>query len=279
MQDLKNAISEATSAVIMLPDNATDRDYLASLQLQKIAPEKIRIMAPETREALWQEIFGIPPTKKEFAITINTAITPVDELRYEKNGNMLTIFLSHTRAFDKEALSFSEHIPPVDLVITVGFASRSAADRATEAIPRKGAVRHIWIGDEAQAHEKLSASAAGLLGRLMVRSRHDPELAMLWSFITREDFEKTGTRPEGIPELIKFFSHIAELPKRAAIFWQYGENQRTEGLLWSADPALLARVAASLGIPDRQNSSLPMPHAANFIEAETTLRKLLRQVE
>jgi len=86
MNELQQALLESTSAIIVLPDTASDKDFLASLQLQKIAPEKIHLLAPEEKEEAWKEVLGTAQTKKEFALTVDTSLSPVEELRYEKVG-------------------------------------------------------------------------------------------------------------------------------------------------------------------------------------------------
>src|SRR3989344_5482252 len=111
MDELKQAIREARSVIIILPDHSSDKDFLAALQIQKINPEKIHLIAPAEKEQNWSDTFDIKPVKKEFAITIDTALSPVEELRYEKGDSSLTIFLTHKHAFNQAALSFAEHLP------------------------------------------------------------------------------------------------------------------------------------------------------------------------
>lgn len=275
MHELKDAILEASSILLVLPEETTDKDYLAALQLQKLAPEKTQIVAPEAHERFWGSVFKIEPTKKEFAITINTSVSPVEELRYERANGSVIIYLTHRNKFDKSAVSFAEHVPPADLIVTLGFASRESAERAIEALPRKGAARHIWVVD-AIATKKLPSAEAGLLGRLIVRSRPDPEGDVLWSFVTREDFEKTGAEPDSLPALVDQFSSITDVPRVAAVFWQYGEV-KTNGLLWSRDHAFLERVASQVGSASAHQSFVRLPTYENFIEAEVETRKLLRE--
>jgi hypothetical protein len=114
------------------------------------------------------------------------------------------------------------------------------------------------------------------LGRIMVRSRLDPDLDTLWSFITREDFEKTSSSPENIPHHMELFSKIVSLPRIAAIFWQHGADSGTEGMLWSEDETLLKRAANELGSTVTNNLMVSFPTYENFIDAETQARKLLR---
>ncbi|MEK7576284.1 MAG: hypothetical protein AAB482_01180 [Patescibacteria group bacterium] len=285
MTELKHAIDEATSILIVLPDTASDKDYLAALQIQRIAPDKIRVVAPDQKEIEWAQIFGGSIQKKEFAISINTTLSPVDELRYQKEGDKLVVFLTHQRTFDPTAIQMGAHIPPADLIITTGFANQSSADKAIELYPRKGATRHFWL-DNANTNtesitgnndKKLPQSSAALLGRLMVRSREDHDIDTLWTFITRDDFLRTNSTPTELRPLIETFSRIASLPRIATIFWQYDEHAGTEGILWSTDASVLKRMAHILG--SREDSPfVSLGMFSNFIEAEVKIRKLLREL-
>jgi len=176
----------------------------------------------------------------------------------------------------------SEHLPAADLIVTIGFPSREEAERAIETLPRKGAARHIWMEGEGvyrmPTPQKLAASAAALLGRLMVRSREEQELGILWSFITKEDFRKTNSAPEEIPSLMRSFAAIAALPHIAALFWQVNETE-AEGMLWSEDDTFLDSVREVRPILERRDpNAIMLGRFANFIEAETETRKLLRMV-
>ena len=275
MDELKDAIRNAGSVMVLMPEHASDKDFLAALQIQKINQEKIHLVAPQAQEERWKDTFDIRPVKREFAISIDTALSPVEELRYEKNDSLLTIFLTHKNMFNQNALSFSEHLPRTDLIVSIGFGTREEAERYIESLPDMGTARHIWI-DEAHSlpkTEKLSSPSINLMGRLMVRSRLDTDLGVLWSFLTREDFLKADATPAAVTHLIETLTSIAQLPKALIIFWQYGEA-KTKGLLWSRDLGLVSLFATTFAIEHASNP-LELPEFDNFIEAETEVRKLL----
>jgi len=283
MSDIKQAITTASAVLIVLPDTVRDKDYLAALQIQKIAPQKIELVAPEAKELEWKDTFDLQSGKREFVIDINTALAPVDELRYEKTDTTLSIYLSHKGAFNEKALSWGEHRAPADLFITLGFSSESDAKQAIENFPRKGAARHIWIEGDSNGHRtpppaKLSTVSAGLLGRLVVRSRIDTETNTLWSFITRDDFTKTNAGPHELPSLMATYASLASLPEHALIFWQH-DDVGTQGFFRSENIALVGDVARRLGkAPDHEHYVMLAPFA-NFIEAEMETRKLLRELK
>ena len=280
MNELATAIQEASSVIILLPDNASDKDYLAALQLLKLAPEKTHLVAPETKERAW----GTPPAKKEFAITIDTTLAPVEELRYEKNDGALIIYLSHRSTFRKDSIAMGEYLPKADLIVTAGFANLAEAEAAIDILNQKNGARHIWLdeynaaSEPNQTAERLTPPSASLLGRLMARSREDIDMDIMWAFLIREDFEKTQSSPDELQKLIESYESIARLPSATALFWQYGQNSATYGLLWSRDMRLLDRVAAELGMEDAYSNIIKFDTFQNFIDAEVETRKLLRKV-
>ncbi|MSR76097.1 MAG: hypothetical protein EXS68_00720 [Candidatus Ryanbacteria bacterium] len=283
MGDLKSAIASASAVLIVLPDSVRDKDYLAALQIQKIAPQKTELIAPEAKELEWKDTFGLERGKREFVIDINTALTPVDELRYEKTDTTLSIYLSHKGAFNEKALSWGEHRAPADLFITLGFSSESEAKKAIENLPRKGAARHIWVegdtnGHSAPATTKLSTISAGLLGRLVVRSRIDTDTNTLWSFITRDDFAKTNAGPHELPSLMATYASLASLPEHALVFWQH-DDAGTQGFFRSENAQLVNDIARHLGKMPENPHYVTLASFANFIEAEMETRKLLRELK
>jgi hypothetical protein len=283
MGELKSAITSASAVLVVLPDSVRDKDYFAALQIQKIAPQKIELIAPEKKELEWKETFGLERGKREFVIDINTTLTPVDELRYEKTDTTLSIYLSHKGTFNEKALSWSEHRAPADLFITLGFSSESEAKKAIENLPRKGAARHVWIegdtnGNAPHTPPKLSTVSAGLLGRLVVRSRIDTDTNTLWSFITRDDFAKTNAGPHELPNLMATYASLASLPEHALVFWQH-DDVGTQGFFRSEHTALVADIARRLGKTPETPNYVTLNQFANFIEAEMETRKLLRELK
>lgn len=285
MHELKEALNQAKRALIVLPENASDADYLAALQLQKIAPEKTIIHASDEKEREWGELFGLPLQKKEFAITIDTSHSPIEELRYEKDDTALTIFLSHTRPLDTASIRYNEHVPSADLIISVGFADRQTAENHIATLSLKGTFQHVWLGSATPPQsttppllKKLPTTSANLLGRLMARSRNDIEMKTLWSFLTKEDFIKTDSRSEDIPALLKTFRAIASLPEIIIVFWQSPTGDATDGIIESINADISKNVAVRIGHAPPHNGYTALPQFANFVEAETETRKLLRQL-
>lgn len=276
MNELATTIRSASHILIILSETASDKDYLAALHLQKLAPEKTYLVAPAAKEREW----NAAPAKKEFAITIDTTRTPVEELRYEKLGDALVIYLSHRNSFQKDAVSMQEHYPQADLVVTAGFRNIADAETAIDATHQKQGARHIWLdeylGAVAENSTKLAQNSTALLGRLMVRSREDKDFGILWAFLTKEDFIKTQSSPTELPSLMRALSSITNIGKAAALFWQHAENPNTEGFLWSKDASLLDSIAKERELDRDDSLILALGSFANFIDAEVETRKLLR---
>lgn len=113
----------------------------------------------------------------------------------------------------------------------------------------------------------------------MARSRRDPETDALWSFVTREDFIKTGASSDDVPLLMGTFSLIADLPRLVIIFWQSAPEEGTRGLLWSDSKELIRRIGERSQNREAENGNfLSLGTFAHFIEAEAETRKLLAQI-
>ena len=130
--------------------------------------------------------------------------------------------------------------------------------------------------------EKLTKDAKSpallqLQGRAMVRSKFDEGKGVLWSFITAEDFEKTGRTQDDIPSLL---SHIQkEFPPHAttALLCQTGEGGGVSVTLAgnrTSLEALEARGAGKFQSPYLRISS----SFESFREAEEIVGSLLTNI-
>lgn len=102
-----------------------------------------------------------------------------------------------------------------------------------------------------------------LVGRAMARSRHEPELDLLWAFLTSEDFAKTGTDAAAMSAVLEHVRLAAPLSSGCALLWQ-----DTSG----AVRALLETA------PDRTHPPLRLEETfPSFGAAEAHIRQLLRR--
>ena len=113
-----------------------------------------------------------------------------------------------------------------------------------------------------------------LLGRASIRSRGDSSRGILWSFLTAEDFQKTG---RGSDDILRALTHIESLfpPHRAVVLlWQDQEEGGVRAALAAPRPLLEALQAREPG--ELQNPHLTLLAAfSSFKEAEDRLTSLL----
>lgn len=71
-----------------------------------------------------------------------------------------------------------------------------------------------------------------LAGRASVRSRLEEEKHILWSVLTQEDFEKTGTNPKAaIPFVLDHIEEHFSLPEVFSLLWQDPEDHLIRAVL------------------------------------------------
>lgn len=116
-----------------------------------------------------------------------------------------------------------------------------------------------------------------LFGRASVRSKQDPGQKVLWSFLTSDDYEKTGRTPQDNTEVIKSIEKTFPPQDASVLLWQHPQEKTVHALL-SGKRELLEDLQA------RGEGSFQSPHlslSANFEtfkEAEEFLSALLRGV-
>lgn len=116
-----------------------------------------------------------------------------------------------------------------------------------------------------------------LVARASVRSKEGEGGRVLWSFLTAEDFEKTGRGSADISTVLstlpRFFSpHPVEI-----LLWQDPASRVVHGILRATPPLLDAIAARETG--EISNPAFVIAAAfANFVDAEERITSLLREV-
>lgn len=116
-----------------------------------------------------------------------------------------------------------------------------------------------------------------LVARASVRSKESEEGRVLWSFLTAEDFEKTGRGSADastvLSALPRFFSpHPIEI-----LLWQDPASRVVRGILRAPPPVLDAIAAREAG--EISNPTFVIAAAfGNFLDAEERITTLLREV-
>lgn len=123
-----------------------------------------------------------------------------------------------------------------------------------------------------------SPSLLQLEGRAMVRSKFEEDKGVLWSFVTAEDFEKTGRTDSDIPALL---SHVQkEFPPHSitAMLTQTGEGRSVVATLGGGRPIL--EILESRGVGKFQSPYLRLSSTfESFREAEEIVGSLLASVQ
>lgn len=116
-----------------------------------------------------------------------------------------------------------------------------------------------------------------LVARASVRSKESEEGRVLWSFLTAEDFEKTGRGSADVSAVLSalprfFFPHQVEI-----LLWQDPASRGVRGILRAAPPVLDAIAARETG-EVRNPSFVIAATFENFLDAEEHIASLLREV-
>ncbi len=125
--------------------------------------------------------------------------------------------------------------------------------------------------------EKESLSLLQLFGRAAVRSRAENSEGVLWSFLTDEDFSKTGRGEKDIPSVLRRFEETFPQARIRTLLFQTGPD-RSVGAVFSGAREIL------LAIEAREAAAFQSPYLklekkfADFREAEEHVNSLLKEV-
>lgn len=129
----------------------------------------------------------------------------------------------------------------------------------------------------AYAERSIDKVPIQLLGRALTRSRMDHERAFLWSFLTADDFAKTGgSEKDACPVLLRAREE-AGAHAGAVLIWQDASEKNIRAFVAGPEPFLRAmqeRIPSS----DREQSCLALAQTfTSFQEAERALAALIEQ--
>ncbi|MFY9463193.1 MAG: hypothetical protein WAP52_03345 [Candidatus Sungiibacteriota bacterium] len=116
-----------------------------------------------------------------------------------------------------------------------------------------------------------------LTARAAVRSKQSDGERVLWSFLTAEDFRKTGRSPSDIPHVSSALTRAFPIHQISILLWQDPEIQRVHASILG-DRSLLN------AITEREQGTFQSPtlaletHFESFNDAEEHLVSLLREI-
>lgn len=115
-----------------------------------------------------------------------------------------------------------------------------------------------------------------LASRAAVRSKENGTTGVLWSFLTAEDFEKTGRQGADITFVLRHLSALLPPQKIHVLLWQDPQEKNIRAILGADAPVLEA-------IANQESGSFQSPRLAlharfsNFQEAEEHIDSLLKR--
>lgn len=117
-----------------------------------------------------------------------------------------------------------------------------------------------------------------LVGRAVARSKRDEEKNILWSFLTAEDFEKTGRNDEDVPAVMERLSEALPQKNRVqTLLYQTPQEAEVRAILSGERDILEVLQSRSAG--DFQSPCLALDEKfPSFREAEERLALLLNDV-
>ncbi len=283
--ELQKALQTATqseSITILLADTAGDKDFLAAQMLkEKIGSKASIVNISDGLKRRWGFLFGITDeTKKEVTLSLDVEKNPIEELRYEKEGGRLKIYLSPQFPLRANDFVFEETYHPSDMLFALGFFNKEDLKAKLRETPVKNpeAIISIGRGIGEYRDEILSQDTVKLWARAALRSTIDEDLHVFWSFIPKEDFEKTKQTDESLLSILRVMRRVAAVPDVAVILWQDPElgTQNVRAIIYCEDRQKLQKISEHAGTPILEQYILMGPFA-HFSEAEVAIRKLLKQ--
>lgn len=296
MRDLEHVLNILTLAEqssrigIVLGPESGDIELLAAHTLKERLGDKASILnAPEHLQDRWSHMFKKERPQKEFALVLDTDTHPVDELRYEKEGGKLRIFLSPQHELTKDAFLLEHRYMPSDMIIALGFANETDITRALETdTPLKNSAALINLShvprealkkDAPPPTHKWDIGAMKLWSRTLLRSYVEDNNTVFWAFLPKEDFQKTNQSTSILPALLANMDMVMELPPLRVMLWQDQDSpaNNVHILVSGTEPAIIMQIAQAAET-SVTNGNLIIRGFANFSEAEVEMRKLLKHI-
>lgn len=293
VQSIQALAEHSERIAILLGDSARQSDFLAAQALRdRLGPKAVLINAPKDLETRWERMFQKDGARKEFAISFDINQNPVEELRYEKDGGKLRIFLTPQKPISKESFELEERYAASDMIIALGFASKNALNTKLEEVALKNPDALIDLSEpigptlsqtqtprEAEPQANWHPDTMKLWARSVLRSYSEDDIGVYWAFLPKEDFVKTGQSSTILPALIKDMRRFVRLPDVAVILWQEptDDGERVRALIHTDKTDKLKKIATEAHTNPNGSHILIHPFP-NFSEAELEIRKLLKKV-
>ena len=117
-----------------------------------------------------------------------------------------------------------------------------------------------------------------LWGRASVRSRFDDKTGTLWTFLPKDDFEKTGTQTQDVYFVIEHMKKYFASPKFHALLFENPRKNHVRVIIKSG-PAAAKEIAQKEQVEEKNGILLLKKDFTSFPEAEGYVDNVLRGLE
>lgn len=202
------------------------------------------------------EVNFILPEKTAIAEAIYELVTSLTETPLEKDAATLVLgaLLEKTEGFQSSHTQADTFLLASELMRLGADFARARALRGTKPL-----------------------ALTQLMGRAAVRSRLDDKKGVLWSFVTAEDFEKTGRTPDDIPALLEHIEKEFPPHQLSALVWQDKAASTIRATLYG-DHTKLAELETAGSGTFQSPYLLINSTFATFREAEDKINSLLATI-
>lgn len=160
------------------------------------------------------------------------------------------------------------------LAATNGLTARTLAPETVLAVSELMRAGADIFEARALSRERKPLSLLQLIGRAHVRSKSDFEDRVFWSFLTTEDFEKTGRDESDAPLVLDALSREIPWERALVLLFQSTKDTRIRAHV-AGDDSVLSRISES-GDGEWVSGGVLLPHTFDtFKEAEDVVGSLL----
>lgn len=258
---------------------------------------------------------GVP--RKTTSILIPKEIYDIKEIFCGEDDDFFFLDVNSESELDKNHIAFKEKPPVFDAVFFFGGQNCEYPDKFPETLPLPAKEKIICISaDEnktaskkvseiieniredspvskaastflfasllletgARKEKKESLSFAQLFGRALARSRNNETLQSVWTFISKEDLEKTGNseaKPELFYKISRKCREIIPINQLAVIVWQ--NESGIQAIISEKNSGKYLEIVGQSLKARKENGFIITETFASFSEAELEIQKAIKE--
>lgn len=252
---------EGTILKIILESSENFDPQKILVEKEKIPVDLLLLLDPEEKQIKeilqntpHKEVVKITSKDKDIAIKIFEIVSMLGKEIVHKFKEAFWTLLDHESEFSKTAISAKKEIlemsPDISKIVTL-----------------KEALKTKWFWK--------------LLGRALQRSEVEKELGTLWTFITKDDLEKTNQNESAIVPILNEIKKLRAPENFLAMLWQNGKNEVkaiiSAGENFAPQAEKLQNLAVQMGSV-LSSSYFFTASFTSFSEAEIKIRSEIKKV-